>query len=104
MSKSIFIIIYCACGNLLVVFLGAKKTVRHFSAVTDFLTYCDETIGSLQPEMQKIADQRNKRDELLSKIELLRKDINQRATARVERKKKIKEVYFKDQFRKKIFL
>lgn len=98
MSKSTFTVIYCTSENLLIVFLGAKKTVRHFSAVTDFLTYCDETIGSLQSEMQNIADQRNKRDELLSKIELLRKDINQRATARVERKKKIKEVYFENQF------
>lgn len=87
-----FVFVFNRWKHLVVFCPAPKRTVIHFNAVMNFLTYCDERIGSLQPELQKVAEMRNNRDELVSKIELLRSDINQRATDRVKRREKIKEV------------
>lgn len=59
-----------------------------------FLAYCDETISSLQTELQEVSDIKDQRDELIRKIEILRSDINQKATERVKRRERSKEVCF----------
>lgn len=69
-----------------------KRTVNHFTAMMQFLEYCDGAVHKISPSIEQLVAQQKKKGELLTKIETLKRDINQRATNRVKRAERMKEV------------
>ncbi|XP_065203027.1 kinetochore protein Nuf2-like [Planococcus citri] len=69
-----------------------KRTVAQLSAIMAFLQHCDSAVHDIQDSIEQLKLQKSKKEELLSKIESLKKDINQRATNRVKRNERIKEL------------
>jgi len=74
--------------------IAPKRTLYFFDALLKFLAYCDVKIDGLQPDLIKMKEMHMRRNELLSKIEVLRTEINRRAVARTQRQDKIREVNF----------
>lgn len=58
----------------------------------NFLEYCDSAVSDLSSEIESLQLQRKKKNELYSKIQTLKRDINTKATERVLRAEKIIEV------------
>lgn len=59
----------------------------------DFLSYADVKIAELQTHLHDIDNRSRSREELCSKINASKTEINKRALERVDRKNKIIEVH-----------